>query len=870
LISHEQSFGYWLRLKRKALDLTREGLAARVGCSAATIRKIEAEERRPSRQIIEILATIFNIPPSEQAAFLRFGRGESGLAPTAGPEDSPWRPSRVLAHSNIPTLPTATIGRLADIATICGNLIDQDIRLITLLGPPGIGKTRLSQEVGLASRSAFADGIFFVAMAPISEPSLIAASIIQALGFQEVKDRSPVERLKDGIRDRRILLILDNLEHLIEDAAPLVANLLLDCPQISILTTSREALRVPGERVYLVPALQLPFESELLSIDVVTATQFAALALFTQRAQAVQPGFVLDSANLQAVAAICQQLDGLPLAIELLAARIRSMTPDMILSQMDKHLALYADGIRGLPVRQRTLHNAISWSYDLLSAPEKQIFACLSVFKGGFSPHTAEGAFRLAFTEQSVTDLITSLMDKSLLQRTHDAGNEPRFSMLVTIQHFAAERLHEMGLETTARDQHLAYFVELAEKADLETHGPDQAAWFDRVEIEYDNWRTALTWCMSQANTQAALRLLNALAWTWRLRAHSREMRFWYEKILAMPDVTSQPLLYARLLNQMGIQSFDLANYHDAQSLLAESQSIWLQSGAAGRRGLGETWIYLGLIVLITERDIPRVEACIEKAIALFQPCRDQQGLADSFFVLSLCANHVNQDARALALCEQSHELYQQAGNWWGIAMSSQYLGQLYLKQGDYEKALSFFERDLGIVQQLKYKGGIMIALRNLGDLYRFQGDFDHAEQLYKQSIITCKEIGMKKDLISLLYLLAMVALHRNDYSLARQRFIDYFDLAHNVFEKTSAGDLFSGMAAVAAGTHQFEVCAKLSGAAQRILDQEDYQLAHEKNEFNRHIFIARQQMGETAFETFAAQGYALPTEDAIAFALVG
>jgi len=870
LLTQEITFGYWLRLKRKALDLTREALAERVGWSAATLRKIEAEERRPSVEILERLAEIFNIPPAERSTFIRFGRGRLGLAPDPGVDATPWSKSSAPARSNIPVSPTETIGRLAEITAISENYLTKHIRLVTLLGPPGIGKTRLSQEVGRASISGFPDGVFFVALAPLNDPALIAASIIQALGFLEVKNQSPLERLKDGLREKRLLLILDNVEHLIDAAALLVAELLQDCPDLYILVTSREVLHVPGEWVFPVPALQIPSPAELQAMDTDASAQFTALTLFTQRAQAVYPDFELNTTNLPTVAAICQQLDGLPLAIELLAARIRSMTPEMIMSQLDKHLALHAGGLRTLPPRQQTLYDAISWSYNLLSQPEQQLFAWLSVFNGGFSAQAAEAAFPSPSSTHSVTDLIVSLLDKSLLQRAPDAQNEPRFSMLVTIHQYAAERLQDMGAENTARDRHLDYFIKLAEQVDRESHGPDQAEWFDRVDTEYDNWLAALAWSVSQADPQAAMRLLNALTTAWIVRARYRELGYWSEQILALPGVSSHTLLYAQLLNNMGIRSVHLGDYDDAQAYFDQSQPLWEQLGTEGERGLANANNHRGFIIMILERNVTMPEIYYTQSVEIYKNAGDIHGLALSLLDVSYCANHLDQHDRALALCEQSLDLFRQIGDWWGIALSSQYIGQLYLKQGDYEKAHQFFSRDLVINQRLKSKWGILIALRNLGDLYRFQGDYVRAEQFYTQSLIPCKEIGIKKDLVSILYLLAMVALHRDEYWLARQRFIAYFELARTIFDITCLGDLFSGMAAVAAGTKQYERSARLRGAVQKILDQEDYQWAHEKREFNRLIPMVRQQLGETAFENYAAEGYALTTEEAIAYALAG
>src|SRR6185503_19401217 len=334
----QYSFGYWLRLKRKALDLTREALADRVRCSVSMIRKLEDEERHPSAQIAELLAEIFNIPPTERPAFLQFARGDWKSAPNLGDEEAPWRASTQAGlaqqpRSNLPATFTSLIGRDKDIAAVQDYLTNPDIRLVTLIGAPGIGKTRLSIASARESLADFPDGVFFVALAPLDQPSLIPSATLQALGYIEKNNLSPEERLIEGIATKRMLLVLDNSEHLIEDVARLASSLLSACSHLKFLITSREALRISGEWLYSVPALDTPKENS--AVDIETISEFPAPVLFAERARAVRSDFALNAKNIRAVAAICAQLDGLPLAIELIAARVKTLSIEQIAARLD-------------------------------------------------------------------------------------------------------------------------------------------------------------------------------------------------------------------------------------------------------------------------------------------------------------------------------------------------------------------------------------------------------------------------------------------------------------------------------------------------------------------------------------------------------
>jgi predicted ATPase/DNA-binding XRE family transcriptional regulator len=447
-MTERRSFGEWLRHKRKAHDLTREGLAERVGYSAATIRKLEAEERRPSAQLVERLADLVNMPSEERTAFLHFARGDWQAAgdwqsaPSVQSEPAPWRDLPPSSRSNLTTPTTSLIGREKELAAVHQYLLRADIRLITLIGPLGIGKTRLSIEAARGALLHFPDGVFFIALAPLNDPSLIASAILQTLGFGEMGDHLPLERVKEGIGDKQMLLVLDDLEHLIEDVAPLVYELLLVCPRLHILTTSREALHIPGEWSYSVPPLAAPNDADSIQMD--TSAEFPALTLFAERARAVQADFALDANNIHAVASICTQVDGLPLAIELMAARIRLMSAETLLARMNGQFVLSTNGVRAVPDRQKTLANAIDWGYNLLSTGEQKLLARLSVFAGSFDLEAVETICAGQDAGEAL-ELLGQLVNKSLVATRHEPGQGVRYYLLKIIRQYAWAKLEQWG-----------------------------------------------------------------------------------------------------------------------------------------------------------------------------------------------------------------------------------------------------------------------------------------------------------------------------------------------------------------------------------------------------------------------------------------
>jgi predicted ATPase/DNA-binding XRE family transcriptional regulator len=742
----QQSFGSWLRRKRKALDLTREELAERVGYSSATIRKIEDEERHPSAQVVERLAEVFKIPQTERPLFFKFARGDLKSAPAQSVEDLPWRASPRSIPPNLPAATTSLIGREKEIEDVRDYLRKADIRLVTLMGPPGIGKTRLSIEAARAALPDFPDGVFFVALAPLNNPALIAVTIAQALGYAGTKNRSTVEQLKEGIGHKQLLLVLDNCEHLIENIASIVSDLLSACSHLKILATSRESLRIPGEWLYPVPAFDVPAKGS--AVDMETAVNFPALTLFAERARAVRPDFTLNAYNIQTVSAICAHLDGLPLVIELIAARMRLMTPQALLDRLSSHFVLTADGMRAASERQKTLYNAIDWSYNLLPPEEQKLFAYLSVFSGNFTLEAVETMVSQKVTEKPLTNLIALLLDKSLLKLalTLESSPEARYTMFVTIQEYARERLKERGEETEIRNLHLAYFLDLAEKADRELRGRDQLEWLRRLDLNRDNLRGALDWAIETKQTKFALQLARELHWFWFVKGDHTEGRQWLGRVIALPDSAIYPEAYAEALTQIGHHSWVQIGSEESRPYV--ERALTYAQEHSDKHNLARALAHLGL-ALITEGDFASGKSTLEESKELFQQVRDKWGHAHVVIALGFAAFKQDDQAAALAFHEEALTEFQQIGERYFEAVAFRYIGIIKLRQGDVAGGMTALQKALILAQEIDSKYEIGVALYWLGEAAKYIGNPSHAVRLYwaaKGVFISIGAWSQKKD----------------------------------------------------------------------------------------------------------------------------
>jgi predicted ATPase/class 3 adenylate cyclase len=559
--------------------------------------------------------------------------------------------------NNLPTSLTTFLGRDAEIEAI-GGLLNEH-RLLTLTGPGGTGKTRLSLEVAGRMLRRYPDGIWFVELATISDPELVPSTIAQTLGLPERGGRPPMERLIEYLSGRSALLVLDNLEQVI-DAGASVNELLASCPKLTILTSSRSALQVSGEQEYPVPPLDLPDPSNLPPLA--QLSQYEAVALFIERARAVKPGFEVTNENAPAVAEICVRLDGLPLAIELAAARIRVLTPQAMLGRLGDRLGLLSSGARDLPERQQTLRGAIAWSHGMLEESDRELFARLSVFVGGAG---LEEIDRVCSGEGANTlDGLTSLTEKSLVRQTEGAEGEPRFTMLETIREFAIEKSQERGQWEALRERHAGAFAALAHEAASQVMGVESRSSLDRLELEHDNLRAALAWAMEH-DTDAALRLCHDLWRFWQRRGHLAEGLERAEAVLALPDAAKHPEARADALSAAAGLAYWRADADRARTHYVSE--IEARTALGDRKGLAEAHYGISFTYSVLDLANPDTAANasqnINAALEIFTELGDQAGIARCEWGLANVLWGTRQTAEARTHALNALQLFEASGD---------------------------------------------------------------------------------------------------------------------------------------------------------------------------------------------------------------
>jgi predicted ATPase/class 3 adenylate cyclase len=1038
-MSEYVSFGAWLQRRRKALDLTQAELAERVGCALGTIRKIETDERRPSKQIAARLANQLQLAPEQQAVFLKAARAEVGadrLAPPTQIQPLPtavvllprgtvtflftniesstqlwerhpqvmgavvarheallreaitaasgvvfklvgdaicaafasaqdavtaalaaqrmlqaeaWgaigplgarmalhtgvveerggdyvglplnRVARLLsaghggqillslateqlvrehlppavalrdlgvhrlkdlslpeqmfqlvapdlpssfpplqtldAHrTNLPAQPTSLIGRGREIAAVAALLRRADVRLVTLTGPGGTGKTRLALQVAAELLDDFAAGSYFVNLASINDPNLVATTIAHALGVAEIASKPVQESLYVFLRAKRTLLLLDNFEQVL-DAASLVAKLLAAAPGLKVLVTSRAVLHLNGEHEFAVPPLALPPTNDHPFDTAVpepvegqgrrptaandhaadrreAITQYESVRLFIARAQAVKSDFTLTNDYAPAVAEICCRLDGLPLAIELAAARIKFFPPEALLARLERRLQVLTGGPRDLPVRQQTLRNTIDWSYNLLDSEEQALFRRLGVFVGGCTLEAAAAvaselriendALRKASHEQSTLNLIEALVDKSLLRQEEGPGGEPRFTMLETVSEYALERLEESGEVESTRRQHANYFMTLAETAELHRYTPTQSVWLLRLDADHDNMRAALAWSQTPAvRVDICARLAGALQWFWYIRRYKSEGRAWLERVLQQSTSVAAP---------------------------ARAKALYGAGRFQSDRGQANTFI--------------------EQALALWRELEDKPGMADALLNLGRIARIQGDYERSEKLVLESLALFREQQILWGVVWSLISLGDVALDQGDPVQALGPIEEALALTKSLGDTYGNMWARCLRGRLAHLQGDLELAAVLLEESLSWLRN-WRSPSIFEILNDLGRVALDHGDTERAEALFEESLKLSWEPGNEVDITLSLVGLAGVAAELEQPVRAAQLLGAAQAVHESMGRSLTPvERTVIDRYATATRALLGDATFAMMWAEGEKMTLEQAKAEAL--
>jgi predicted ATPase/DNA-binding CsgD family transcriptional regulator/Tfp pilus assembly protein PilF len=662
-----------------------------------------------------------------------------------------------------PEVLTPLAGREREVADLRALIRQPATTLVTVSGPGGVGKTRLALRVAAEAAEDFADGVAVVRLDPIRDPALLVATVAQALGLREAGSESWVERLTGFLRGRVQLLVLDNFEQIIE-AAPVVGDLLTACPRLRILVTSREALRLTGERDFPLSPLELPGVGDA-SIEAIART--GAVALFVQRAQASNPGFRLTPDVAPVVADICRRLDGLPLAIELAAARTKVLSPRALLARLDQRLVLLTGGARDQPARLRTMRDAIAWSYELLSDDERAVFRRLAVFAGGFTLEAAEAVGGQRANLLSPFEQVASLVEKSLLRPMEDGeATEPRFTMLETIREFGVELLDDAGELEDARRRHARWVIAFAERVEPALVGPQQEEWLDRLEAERDNIRAALAWAIAAGDAEAAQRLVGACWRFWVTRGYLTEGKVWTERALALGDAS--PAVAAKAHHHLGNLALDLGDYEVARIGYEAGLALWRTID--DRRGLASSYNGLGLLAFY-QADYPEARRLHEASLAIRRESDDRQGLGNSYSNLGNVANAEGDYVRARELHEQALAVRQGMGDSGGVAFTLFNLGDVARQQGDLERARRLFDQSLGLFRDVGDVLGVGYALYDLGKVAHLQKRDEAAATLFAEAIRLRVELGDKRGLVECLEGLAPVAHGLGDADLAGRLF---------------------------------------------------------------------------------------------------
>ncbi|MEO8285913.1 MAG: tetratricopeptide repeat protein [Chloroflexota bacterium] len=873
------SFGQWLKDRRKTLDFTQATLGHLTGCSESSIRKIESGILKPSRQVAELLAATLGVQEGDREDFIKWARSTPGAAQPAHLPAAPSpAPAPTPAPATLPVPPTELIGRKQDVADVLSLLGRDGLRLLTLTGPPGTGKTRLSLQAATEAAGRFRDGVLFVPLAHISDPELVISTISRALGLGEARGVTPVQALAGHLRDLDMLLILDNFEQIIP-AAPDIAELLAAISSCKFIVTSREALHLRGEQIYPVPPLALPADA----LEAEELAEVPAVALFVQRARDTDPAFRLTEANAADVAAICHRLDGLPLAIELAAARIAILPPDALLARMVRRLSLLTDGARDLPERQRTLRNAIASSYDLLDASEQHLFRHLSIFAGGGSleaiiecamPEAPAGQ-----TDGNTLDLIASLQAKSLIRREADGG-DPRFVMLEMIREYALEALQLAGEETGARRSHALYFMNVAEEAEPLIMGGKQMGALEMLERDLANLRAALTWAHGAGDEgiDISARMCAALSRFWLRRGHWTEGRRWIDETLALLEKSRDSLAapeqakarrekHARMLHMAGAMAYRQGDYHTANAHLRASIDLW--RNISDRPGnLAEVLQDVGTLAILRD-EYGRARETLTEALEIHRRSGSKQGISQILTMLGFEAMAKGDFDRSSALLHEALEIFREMGDRWGILRVQQHIAVLARNMGDFALAQRLLEENLATSTELDNKSGIAASLGELGMLALAQGHHEKAATLTKEVLEIYTALGGKSVGAVAILTLGLVALYRGDYDEAQAHCLEALEIFHHEEARYDTASSLMSLAGVASAQGQGERAARLLGAAEAIFNSlgahMDYFSRILQSQITAQLSAA---MDSTAFTAARQAGSSLTIDQAYQLAL--
>jgi predicted ATPase/DNA-binding XRE family transcriptional regulator len=893
-MENKMPFGNWLRKQRRALDLSQAAFADHVGCAEITLRRIEAGRLKPSKELAGVILEQLGIPEKERLQWISFARGLSGIPP-------PSLPSSTKPKSNLPASLTTFIGRTKEQADVISLLGKQ--RLVTLTGAGGVGKTRLSIKIGEQLLRIYIDGIWLVEFAPILDPLLVPRSTAIAIGLRDEPQHPVIDMLCDYLQRKQMLIILDNCEHLLDACAQLAVTLLKHCPDLKILATSREAMSVLGEAVYPVPPLELPDIRMLVD----RFRDYDSIRLFQERAQLARVNFSLTIENISSVARICTQLDGIPLAIELAAARVSTVSIEEIAVRLQESLRLLTTGNRTALPRHQTLQAAIDWSYNLLSQEEQNLFQRLSVFIDGW---TLEAATSICsddnIASHTIFDLLTQLIKKSLIV-TQEIKSKTRYRMLETIRQYANNRLRESGGNDRLRDSHLEYFLKLAETAEPHLLRVEQLEWLVRLYTDYENVRAALEWALSKNPPELSLRLCAALGTYWYLRAYWMEGSTWLTKALSKssqhPDAAEKAsrvrALYqdAHLADQLG----DLERLKDSADL-----SLLLAQEGINTRDIAIARLYVGISQLRHGNNDDSALRLIRESLSDFQKTKDLYWEAYSYNVLNLYllvqpdlsffeensfvqslefARKVgersnwaealitysrwlflfNRVVDAKKYTEQADLLLKQIGSI--ISSPSHLLASIAWFNHDYQEAISLYVERQEYLALLGEKNERSKVIENLGLIALEQGELDRAQAYLEEALEMAREA---KDRVATMYRLVELGTAcylRGNSDEGKQYFREGFPLAKGLVWHQITYIL--SILVYYISTQELEISAYILGTIDH-WQREHKRPTHPlwKRYYDRAVTHGLDTLGNVAFEAAFAEGQKMSLDDALNLAL--